>query len=124
MAENGKNSIAFVFTQSPHGNSAGREGLDALLATSALSEDLGVFFISDGVLQLLPQQQPEKILSRNYIATFGVLPLYDVENCYLCEASLQQRGLSEVTDWILDVAVLSPVNLRRQLANYDVVLTF
>lgn len=55
-----KKRIAFVFTQGPHGNSAGREGLDALLATSALSEDLGVFFISDGVLQLLPQQQPEK----------------------------------------------------------------
>ncbi|CQH59666.1 sulfur relay protein TusC [Yersinia enterocolitica] len=116
--------VAFVFTQGPHGNSAGREGLDALLATSALSENLGVFFLSDGVLQLLPQQQPEKILARNYIATFGVLPLYDVENFYICEDSLQQRGLSEVTDWILDVEVLSPVNLRRQLANYDVVLIF
>ncbi|OVZ93808.1 sulfurtransferase TusC [Yersinia frederiksenii] len=119
-----KKRIAFVFTQGPHGNSAGREGLDALLATSALSEDLGIFFISDGVLQLLPQQQPEKILARNYIATFGVLPLYDVENCYICEASLQQRGLSKMTDWVLDVEVLSPVNLRIQLATYDVVLTF
>ncbi|WP_145476622.1 sulfurtransferase complex subunit TusC [Yersinia similis] len=116
--------IAFIFTQGPHGSSAGREGLDALLATSTLSEDIGVFFISDGVLQLLPQQQPEKILARNYIATFGVLPLYDVENCYLCERSLQQRGLSKMTDWILDATVLSPADLRRELATYDVVLTF
>ncbi|QKJ02737.1 sulfurtransferase complex subunit TusC [Yersinia mollaretii] len=116
--------IAFVFTQGPHGSSAGREGLDALLAASALSENIGVFFLSDGVLQLLPQQQPEKILARNYIATFGVLPLYDVENCYLCEASLQHRGLSEVTNWVLDVEVLPPVDFRRQLATYDVVLTF
>lgn len=37
------NSVAFLFTQAPHGNSAGREGLDALLATSALTEDIGVF---------------------------------------------------------------------------------
>lgn len=116
--------IAFVFTQGPHGNSAGREGLDALLAASALSEDIGAFFLSDGVLQLLPQQQPEKILARNYIATFGVLPLYDVENCYICEASLHQRGLSGITSWILDVEVLSPADLRHQLATYDVVLTF
>ena len=116
--------IAFIFTQGPHGSSAGREGLDALLATSALSEDIGVFFISDGVLQLLPQQQPEKILARIYIATFGVLPLYDVENCYLCERSLQQRGLSKMADWILDVTVLSPADLRRELGTYDVVLTF
>ncbi|CNI33172.1 sulfurtransferase complex subunit TusC [Yersinia vastinensis] len=120
----GKNRIAFVFTQGPHGNTSGREGLDALLATSALSEEIGAFFVSDGVLQLLPQQKPEVILARNYIATFGVLPLYDVENCYICGASLQQRGLSEVTDWVLDVEVLSPVNLRSQLATYDVVLTF
>lgn len=39
------NSIAFLFTQAPHGNSAGREGLDALLATSALTEEIGVFYI-------------------------------------------------------------------------------
>ena len=52
--------IAFVFTQGPHGTSAGREGLDALLATSALTEDIGVFFIADGVFQLMPAQQPEK----------------------------------------------------------------
>lgn len=30
------------------------EGLDALLATSALTDDLAVFFIADGVFQLLP----------------------------------------------------------------------
>lgn len=48
--------IAFVFSTAPHGSASGREGLDALLATSALTEALGVFFISDGVFQLLPGQ--------------------------------------------------------------------
>ena len=62
------------FTQAPHGNSAGREGLDALLATSALTEDIGVFFISDGVFQLVENQQPEGVLSRHHAATFKVLP--------------------------------------------------
>ncbi|HAJ4113923.1 DsrE family protein, partial [Escherichia coli] len=41
--------IAFVFSTAPHGTAAGREGLDALLATSALTDDLAVFFIADGV---------------------------------------------------------------------------
>ncbi len=36
--------IAFVFSTAPHGSASGREGLDALLATSALTEALGVFF--------------------------------------------------------------------------------
>ncbi len=52
--------VAFVFTSAPHGSAGGREGLDALLATSALTEDMGVFFVGDGVFQLLPGQQPEK----------------------------------------------------------------
>lgn len=35
--------VAFVFSSAPHGSAAGREGLDALLATSALTDDIGVF---------------------------------------------------------------------------------
>ncbi|EGW6350752.1 sulfurtransferase complex subunit TusC, partial [Salmonella enterica] len=53
--------IAFVFSTAPHGSASGREGLDALLATSALTEALGVFFISDGVFQLLPGQKPDAV---------------------------------------------------------------
>jgi len=116
--------IAFVFAQSPHGSSAGREGLDAVLATSAFSEDIGLFFISDGVFQLLPNQSPEKIHARDYIATFGVLELYDVTNCFICRDSLQQRGLAESTSWIIDVSLLDSQSISDKLSEYDVVLTF
>ncbi len=116
--------IAFVFTQPPHGSSAGREGLDAVLATSALSEDVALFFISDGVLQLMPQQEPEKILARNYIATFGVLPLYDIEHCYACATALSDRGLAASEAFVLPVRVLEPATLRAMLGSYDRVITF
>lgn len=39
-------------------------------------------------------------------------------------ASLQERGLSQVTDWVLDAEVLAPDELRRELAGYDAVMTF
>lgn len=42
-SDNQAKRVAVVFSQGPHGTSAGREGLDALLATSALTEDIGVF---------------------------------------------------------------------------------
>jgi len=116
--------IAFVFRSAPHGTSAGREGLDALLATSALSEEIGVFFIGDGVFQLLTGQQPDQILARDYIATFRVLPLYDIEDCYLCAHSLRERGLAADTPWLLDVEVLEANALREKLSQFDVVLTF
>ncbi|MBE5253183.1 sulfurtransferase complex subunit TusC [Mixta mediterraneensis] len=118
------NRVAFVFTRGPHGSSAGREGLDAALATAALSEEIGLFFIGDGVLQLMTGQQPDLIFSRHYAATFGVLALYEVEECCLCLDSLTARGLSAEMPRVLEVDILTAVALRQQLENYDRILTF
>jgi len=116
--------IAFVFTQGPHGGSAGREGLDALLAASALTDRIGVFFIADGVLLLLPGQQPEKILARNFIATFGVLPIYDIHHYYICAESLAQRGLLEADGWVLKGEIVRAADWRQILSGFDTLLTF
>ena len=116
--------VAFVFKSAPHGSAAGREGLDALLATSALTEDVGVFFVGDGVLQLLPGQRPGLILGRDYIATFRVLPLYDIDQCYLCATSVRERGLPIDSAWVLDAQPLEPDALGEMLHQFDVVLTF
>ncbi|GKX64614.1 protein TusC [Pragia fontium] len=116
--------IAFVFTQAPHGTSGGREGLDAVLATSALTEEIGLFFLSDGVFQLLPQQNPDKILSRNYIATFGVLALYDIDQCFICRDSLAARGLNDDFEMVLKAQFLERRQISEYLSSYDVVLTF
>lgn len=67
--------IAFVFSTAPHGTAAGREGLDALLATSALTDDLTVFFIADGVFQLLSGQSPMQCWR---VITLPLL------NCWVC----------------------------------------
>lgn len=116
--------IAFLFTQAPHGSAAGREGLDMILACSAYHDNIGVYFLSDGVFQLLPEQAPESILARNYIATFGVFALYDINQCYLCAESLEERGLSNQSTWIIDATIIPLATLRQQLKHYDIVLTF
>lgn len=118
------NRIAFVFTQGPHGSSAGREGLDAVLAISALSDEIALFFVSDGVLQIMAGQQPDKILARNYAATFGVLALYDIEQCYLCATSLEARGIAADAVRVLSAEVLAPDALRERLDDYDRIITF
>lgn len=118
------NRIAFLFTQAPHGSSAGREGLDAVLATGALSDDIGLFFIGDGVLQLNPEQQPEPILARNYIATFGVLPLYDIDQCFICKDSLLARGQSLAAKRVLAAELLDADALRHKLATYHRIIRF
>ncbi|POT55367.1 sulfurtransferase complex subunit TusC [Citrobacter amalonaticus] len=116
--------IAFVFSTAPHGSASGREGLDALLATSALTDNLGVFFIGDGVFQILPGQKPDVVLARDYIATFKLLGLYDIEQCWLCADSLRERGLGKETNFVVDATPLEPQALRRELGNFDVILRF
>jgi len=116
--------FAFVFTSMPHGNASGREGLDALLATSALTEDISVFFLSDGVCQLLANQKTNEILARDYISTFKILPLYDIDNIYLCADSLKDRGICEQSEWVVDANVISAKQIRDKLFDCDVVLKF
>ncbi|MBU3824493.1 MAG: sulfurtransferase complex subunit TusC [Candidatus Oceanisphaera merdipullorum] len=117
------NKVAFMFRTGPHGSASGREGLDAVLATSALSEDLGVFFSHDGVYQLLAEQDPSVILGRHYTPTFGLLDLYDVEQVYVCQQSLSERGLlpEQIS---IPVQVLAPIAWQQTLAGFNVRLSF
>ncbi|MEN9534234.1 MAG: intracellular sulfur oxidation protein DsrF [Pseudomonadota bacterium] len=107
------NKIAFMCRRGPHGTSAGREGLDALLATSALTESLALFLVGDGVLQLVREQQPQTILQRHYAPTFKLLELYDIEEVYVCADSLTERGLT-VDDLLIPVESLSRADIRDQ----------
>lgn len=118
------NKIAFVFSSAPNGSASGREGLDALLATSALTDEPGVFFIGDGVFQILEGQKPGVVLARDYIATFKLLALYDIEQCWLCAASLRERGLGDDARFVVAATALEPEALRRELGRYDVILRF
>ena len=117
------NKVAFMFRTPPHGSASGREGLDAVLATSALSEDIGVFFSDDGVYQLQAHQDPSAILSRHYAPTFGLLDVYDVEQVYVCQRSLDERGLT-AAQLIITTKVLAPTQWQQTLAHYQVRLSF
>ena len=88
--------LAFLFRTAPHGNAISREGLDALLAATAFcdEEEIGVFFIDDGVLNLLDGQNPELLLQKDFIRTFKLLDLYDIEQRFVCTDSLDQYNLN------------------------------
>ena len=115
--------LAFVFNTFPHTTAAGREGLDALLAASAYSEDITVFFVGNGVTQLLKAQQPDESLSRDYISAFKLMDLYDIEQVYVCQHSLNQFGLS-TDNLLIDVTALEVSELTQKLAQSQKILTF
>ena len=117
--------LAFLFRTAPHGNAISREGLDALLAATAFcdEEDIGVFFIDDGVLNLLDGQNPELLLQKDFIRTFKLLDLYDIEQRFVCADSLNQYNL-QTEQLIISAEKIDRTSLINKLSQAEKVFTF
>ena len=117
--------LAFLFRTAPHGNAISREGLDALLAATAFcdEEDIGVFFIDDGVLNLLDGQNPELLLQKDFIRTFKLLDLYDIEQRFVCTDSLEQYNL-QTEQLIISAEKIDRTSLFNKLSQAEKVFTF
>jgi len=107
----------------PHGSAQGRESLDLTLAMSAFNESLSLFFIGDGVYQLLVGHTPDESLQKHFQPLFKMLDLYDVENIYVCEQSLLQRVIKQ-DELLIDVTLLDTKQLKSKLALQDQLLSF
>ena len=117
--------LAFLFRTAPHGNAISREGLDALLAATAFcdEEEIGVFFIDNGVLNLLDGQNPELLLQKDFIRTFKLLDLYDIEQRFVCADSLDQYNL-QTEQLIISAGKIDRTSLINKLSQAEKVFTF
>ena len=117
--------LAFLFRTAPHGNAISREGLDALLAATAFcdEEEIGVFFVDDGVLNLLDGQNPELLLQKDFIRTFKLLDLYDIEQRFICADSLDQYNL-HAEQLIISAEKIDRTLLINKLSQAGKVFTF
>ena len=117
--------LAFLFRTAPHGNAISREGLDALLAATAFCDEeaIGVFFIDDGVLNLLDGQNPELLLQKDFIRTFKLLDLYDIEQRFVCADSLDQYNL-QTEQLIISAEKIDRTSLINKLSQTEKVFTF
>lgn len=121
-----KYKLAILFTQPPFGSATSREGLDALLAASAFcqEEEILILFLNDGVFNLLKNQQPAEILQKDHIATFKLIELYDLTECFVCQESVAARRL-ENAEWIFsDIRWCSRDEMFAKLQQAEKVLTF
>ena len=117
--------LAFLFRTAPHGNAISREGLDALLAATAFcdEEEIGVFFVDDGVLNLLDGQNPELLLQKDFIRTFKLLDIYDIEQRFICADSLDQYNL-HAEQLIISAEKIDRTLLINKLSQAEKVFTF
>lgn len=116
-------TIAILNTQAPFSKAAGKEALDAALIFGSYEQPTSLFFISDGVFQVIEAQNATAIDVKDYLKTFSALEFYDIENIYVCQQSLTERGLT--ANFHLDnIQVLSNKDFSQRLHQHNVIYRF
>lgn len=117
------NAVAIINKAAPYGSSKGQESLELALAMSNFGQAVSLFFIDDGVWQLLKNQQAEKIHQKGYHKTFSALEFYDIEKIYVCKQSLLRRNI-QVDSLSIPVQFISPKLTSKLLAKHANVMVF
>ncbi|TWX73812.1 sulfurtransferase complex subunit TusC [Colwellia sp. C1TZA3] len=125
MSENKQpdKTIAIINTHAPFSNAAGKEALDAALIFGSYEQATSLFFLGDGVFQLIGDQNASAIEIKDYLKTFSALEFYDIENIYVCQQSLTERSLTAHFH-INNVQVLSKQAFSQRLHQHNVIYRF
>ena len=107
----------------PYGGNTAQDSLDFVIAMSNSGQEVSVFFVDDGVFQLLKEQAPTAIPRKHFTKGFAALHFYDIENIYVCEKSLSDRNLS-LDKLTVQVELLAPETFYALLDKHQHVVTF
>ena len=110
-------------TQAPFSTAIGKEALDAALIFGSYEQATSLFFLGDGVFQVIGNQNASAIEIKDYLKTFSALEFYDIENIYVCQQSLIERNLAE-TFHIDNVQVLAKEQFSQRLHQHNVIYRF
>lgn len=115
-------SMLIISRQAPWAGPAAREALDIALAGGAYDLPVSMLFLDDGVYQVACAQAPDTVQQKNLAANLQALPLFGVDELFVCAASLARRGLSHAA---LAVAAQTQTDeqLRELLPRFDLVVT-
>lgn len=85
--------IMIQTSQAPYSTSAAIDALEAAYAATNIGLSVKFMFIDDGVFQLLNHQHSDAIAHKNMAKKLAALPMFDVEDIYVCASSAEQRGI-------------------------------
>jgi len=116
-------TLAILNTKAPYSSTAGKDALDIALIFGSFEQPVALFFQGEGVRQLTSGQDGALISIKDYLKTFAAFEFYDIEEVYVCQTSLTQRGL--VDDFHIDgVQVLNQQGFAQKLTSHQTVLRF
>ncbi|NBB09653.1 sulfurtransferase complex subunit TusC [Pseudomonas sp. SLFW] len=116
-------SLLIISRQSPWSGPSAREALDIGLAGGAFDLPLGMLFLDDGVLQLLPAQRASQLQQKDLTANLQALEMFGVEDLYACNTSLAERGMSPSALSVETLQVLRDHEIAALIDRYDQVIT-
>lgn len=115
-------SMLIISRQPPWAGPAAREALDIALAGGAYDLPVAMLFLDDGVYQLIDAQAPAHVQQKNLAANLQALPLFGIDDVFVCASSLQQRGLAD-HPLALAAKTLTREELQRLLPRFDLLVT-
>ena len=117
-----KKKLLFVIRHSPYGNLLARESVDAILAASVYEQALSVLFLDEGVFQLAGEKTTT-LEQKNISRLVSAFPLYDINNIFVCQSSLTQRGL-DINSLCLAVEPLNSGEVIYLMRRQDQLISF
>lgn len=87
-------TFVYINRKAPYGTVYALESLEVVLIGAAFEQNVKLIFMDDGVFQLTNGQDPEGIGMKNFSKTYAALGDYEVNQIYIDQQSLDDRGLT------------------------------
>ncbi|MCB1772272.1 MAG: sulfurtransferase complex subunit TusC [Gammaproteobacteria bacterium] len=85
----------YVNRRAPYGTIYAWESLEVVLIGAAFDQEVSLFFVDDGVFQLVKGSDTSESDMKNFMPTYRTLGDYGVRHMYVDKASLEARGLTQ-----------------------------
>ena len=116
--------VGIINSKAPISQPHGKDSLDLALIFGSYEQITSLFFQGDGVWQLINQQNATLVDGKNFIKTFAALKFYDIENLFVCQQSLIERGLDNAEFHVENVISLTKENFANKLHQQDILFRF
>lgn len=124
MTENSEpKKVLVLMRRAPYGTFYTFEGLQMMLIMGAYELNISLAFVDDGVYAITEGQDPSALEMKPLARTFRALPDFDIEQIYVHQDSLEERGLA-VEDLVIQPEVVTSERLAQIIADQDAVLPF
>jgi len=114
--------LLFISRSSPYGSGRAKACLDMVLSAAVFDQKVTLVFMDDGVLQLQRGQAAARIHAKDLSAALAALPLYDVDQVYVEEASLRLRGIT-AEQLAIEATLCSAEGIAEMIRQADGVFT-